>query len=187
MPEIHNPDGGNARGKVLWHVTMSLDGFIAGRDDSMDWMTGYATSLADEVIRTTGAILAGRPGYELARERGIKPYGGAWRGRQFVLTHTPPDRSSDPTVTFLSEPIQTAVDTALASADGKNLVLFGAGIGRQCVERGLVDELLVHLVPVLLGDGLRLFEKPGGEQTTLERLSLGASGQLTDLRFQVVR
>src|SRR6266545_4578376 len=138
MPENHDPEGGNARGKVLWHVTMSLDGFIAGHDDSMEWMTGYATSLADEVIRTTGAILAGRRGYELARQRNIKPYGGAWTGP-------------------------------------------------QCVERGLVDELLVHLVPVLLGDGLRLFEEPGGEQVTLERLSLGMSGQLTDLRFRVVK
>ena len=69
----------------------------------------------------------------------------------------------------------------------KNLVLFGASIGRQCIEHGLVNERLIHLVPVLLGDGLRLFEEPGGEQVTLERLSLGMSGQLTDLRFRVVK
>jgi len=166
---------------------MSLDGFIAGRDDSMDWMTGYATSLADEVIRTTGAVLAGRRGYELGRQRGSKPYGGVWTGPQFVLTHDPPGSSSDPTVTFLSEPIRAAVDTALAAADGKNIVLFGASIGRQCIESELVDELLIHLVPVLLGDGLRLFDKPGSEPVPLERLSLGQSGQLTDLRFRVLK
>ncbi|HZD70038.1 MAG TPA: dihydrofolate reductase family protein [Actinomycetes bacterium] len=187
MREVHEPDGGNARGKVLWHVTMSLDGFIAGRDDSMDWMTGYATSLADEVIRTTGAVLAGRRGYELGRQRGSKPYGGAWMGPQFVLTHNPPDSFPDPTITFLSEPIQAAVDTALEAADGKNLVLFGASIGRQCIERGLVDELLVHLVPVLLGDGLRLLQAPGSQRVTLERIGLGQSGQVTDLRFRVVK
>lgn len=63
----------------------------------------------------------------------------------------------------------------------------GASIGRQCAENGLVDELLIHLVPVLLGDGLRLFESPGGEPVRLERVSLGASGQVTDLRFRVVK
>jgi hypothetical protein len=47
--------------------------------------------------------------------------------------------------------------------------------------------LLVHLVPVLLGDGLRLFGRPGGEPVRLERVSLGASGQVTDLRFQLLR
>ncbi|HZD70759.1 MAG TPA: dihydrofolate reductase family protein [Actinomycetes bacterium] len=62
-------------------------------------------------------------------------------------------------------------------------MLFGASIGRQCIERGLVDELLIHLVPVLLGDGLRLFERPGGQPVRLHRLSLGQSGQVTDLRF----
>lgn len=66
-------------------------------------------------------------------------------------------------VTFLSGPIRAAVDTAPAAAEGKNLVLFGARIGRQCIEHGLVDELLIHLVPVLLGDGLRLFERSGSQ------------------------
>jgi hypothetical protein len=66
---------------------------------------------------------------------------------------------------------------------GKNIALFGASIGRQCVENGLADELLIHLVPVLLGDGLRLFDNPGGEPIRLEKLSLGESGQVTDLRF----
>jgi dihydrofolate reductase len=176
-----------ATGTVLWHVTMSLDGFIADRDDSMDWMHGYATSLADEVIRTTGAVLAGRRGYELGLKSGARPYGGAWTGPIFVLTHHPPDSSPDPAFTFLSEPIQDAVATALEAAAGRNLVLFGASIGRQCAESGLVDELLIHLVPVLLGDGLRLFDSPGREPVRLERVSLGTSGQVTDLRFRAVK
>ena len=177
-----------ATGTVLWHVTMSLDGFIADRDDSMDWMRGYATSLADEVIRTTGAVLAGRRGYELGRQSGgVKPYGGAWTGPIFVLTHHPQDSSPDPAFTFLSGPLQDAVATGLEAAAGRNLVLFGASIGRQCAESGLVDELLIHLVPVLLGDGLRLFDSPGREPVRLERVSLGTSGQITDLRFRVVK
>jgi dihydrofolate reductase len=174
-------------GKVLWHVTMSLDGFIAGPDDSMDWMSGYATTLADEVVRTTGAVLAGRRGYELGSERGAKAYGGAWTGPIFVLTHHPPATSPDPSITFLSDGIRAAVATGLAAAGGGNLVLFGASIARQGVEHGLVDEVLVHLVPVLLGDGLRLLELPGGRPVTLERVGLGQSGQVTDLRFRVVK
>jgi hypothetical protein len=73
-----------ADGEVLWHVTMSLDGFITGPDDAMEWAFEYETAspLADEVMNTTGAILAGRRWYDIATSRsagreGI--YGGAWR------------------------------------------------------------------------------------------------------------
>jgi dihydrofolate reductase len=69
-----------------------------------------------------------------------------------------------------------AVDPANLGADRRaQEYLFGASIGRQCIESGLVDELLIHLVPVLLGDGLRLFDKPGSKQVPLERLSRGQS------------
>jgi dihydrofolate reductase len=170
-------------GKVVWHGTMSLDGFITGPNDAMDCVFEITdrSPAGDEVIRTTGAVLAGRRGYELGRQRGSKPYGGAWSGPIFVLTHRP---ANDPAVTFLTGDLPHAVATALAAAKGKNLVLFGASIARQCLQQGLVDEILIHLVPVLLGDGVRLFAGPDSEPIHLHRIECAESGQLTDLRFR---
>jgi hypothetical protein len=113
---------GMSAGIVLWHVTMSLDGFIAGPDDAMDWVFEYAepNPAVDEVIRTTGAILAGRRTYDVGRRDVGKPsgeaFGGAWTGPQFVLTHDVPDGSDDPSVTFLGGDITNAVNRALTVA-----------------------------------------------------------------------
>jgi hypothetical protein len=78
-----------ADGKVLWHFTMSLDGFVAGPNHEMDWMTGFSQRprLVDEYVQTTGAVLGGRDGWDAAP--GGRPYGGAWNGPIFVLTHHP--------------------------------------------------------------------------------------------------
>jgi len=177
-------------GKVLYHVTMSLDGFIAGPGDSMDWLVSYrgpAPAGADEVIRTTGAVLAGRRLYDQGLSQpGQRPYGGAWSGPVFVLTHHPP-AADDPSVTFLSGGVRDAVATALEAAGGRNVVLFGASIPRQCIEESLLDEILVHVMPVLLGDGVRLFAKGSAAPVRLEKVSVAESGQLTDLRFLVVK
>ena len=81
-----------AGGKVLWHFTMSLDGFVAGPEHQMDWMAGTTLrpGLAGEYVKTTGAVLGGRDGWDRAT-RGSRPYGGAWDGPIFVLTHHPGD------------------------------------------------------------------------------------------------
>jgi dihydrofolate reductase len=176
---------------VLWHVSMSLDGFIAGPDDAMDWVFEYPPGpnpVVEEVIRTTGAILAGRRWYDVAKERhggraGI--YGGAWTGPVSVLTLRPPDASGDPEITFLSDGVDNAFATARSAAGGKNVGIFGASVAHQSIDHGLLDEIVVHLVPVLLGDGVRFFSSPGTERTRLETLSVGQSGQMTDLRFRV--
>jgi dihydrofolate reductase len=179
-------------GKVLYHVTMSLDGFIAGPGDAMDWVFKYPgpkpSPAGAEVIRTTGAILAGRRLYDLAiSPPGGKPYGGAWTGPVFVLTHKPPEGAHDPSVRFLSGSIQDAVATALDAAGGKSVVLFGATIPQQCIQEGLLDEIVIHLVPVLLGDGIRFFSSPGIKPINLEKISVAESGSLTDLRFRVAK
>jgi riboflavin biosynthesis pyrimidine reductase len=64
-------------------------------------------------------------------------------------------------------------------------VIFGANTARQCLDAGLLDEIVVHVVPVLLGDGVRLHGGPGVGQVDLERTAISQSGQLTDLRFRV--
>jgi dihydrofolate reductase len=171
---------------------MSLDGFIAGPDDAMEWAFGYgdATSLADETMKRIGAIVAGRRWYELAIERwngvdGI--YGGAYDGRVFVLTHHPPAESADPRISFASEGIEAAVATAQAAAGDKDVGIFGASLSRQCLEAGLLDEIVIHSAPVLLGGGVALYGAGGDARVELERISVGEAAQLTDLRFRVVK
>ena len=176
--------------RALWHVTMSLDGFIARRDNSTEWMFahGSAGPMGREVVARTGAILAGRRGYDLGTRAGSGPraiYGGTWSGPVFVLTHRP--GATDAGVTFLSGSIEEAVATAKAAADGKDVGVFGADIARQCINAGLVDEIFVHLVPVLLGDGLRLFSDTASPPVRLRKTRCDDAGQITDLSFAVLR
>ena len=181
--------------KVVWHVTMSLDGLIAGPDDTMAWAFEHEgpNRLADEVMRSTGAILAGRRWYDVASERysgrqGI--YGGAWEGPVFVLTHRPPDAPADPGIAFLSGGLEDAVATAGQAAGAKHLEIFGADVAAQCLDAGLIDEIVVHVAPVLLGDGVRLYGLAGDRsQVELERTDLAESGEgrLVSMRFRVNR
>jgi dihydrofolate reductase len=180
-------------GQVVWHTTMSLDGFVAGPDHAMQWAFGYPgpNRMGDEVMRSTGAILAGRNWHDVAVERyggrgGI--YGGAWDGPVFVLTHRPPDDPPDPEITFLTGSIEDAVATARAAAGERNLEIFGANVAAQCLDAGLLDEIVVHVAPVLLGDGVRLYGgDPRFAQVRLERTELAESGQLTSMRFRVAK
>jgi dihydrofolate reductase len=150
-------------GKVLLHFTMSLDGFVAGPGHSMDWMGGttFRPGLVDEYATTTGAILGGRDGWD-AFPDASNVYGGAWSGPVFVLTHHPEDATPGEGVTFLSCDVAEAVRIAAEAADGRNVEVLSPTIGRQLLERGLVDEIDLHIAPVLLGDGIRLFDNPGG-------------------------
>jgi len=177
---------------VVCHTSMSLDGFIAGPGDAMDWIFDYPTpETAWAVMRMTGAMLAGRRTYEVGRRDVGKasgaPYGGAWSGPIFVLTHHPPTDEEDPTITFLSGDIRDAVAKGLAAARGKNLEVLGANVVRQCIEARLLDEMIVHVTPVLIGDGVRLFERSNGEPVRLERLDVDQSTQVTALRFRVLK
>jgi dihydrofolate reductase len=176
---------------TISHHTISLDGFIAGPDDSMDWVFAYGepTSLGDETMRRIGAIVAGRRWYELAKERwdgvdGI--YGGEWDGRVFVLTHRQAE-DADPRISFVSGGIEEAVSAAQESAGDKDVGVFGGSLTRQSLDAGLLDEFVLHLAPVLLGSGVRLFGDEGAEQVELERVSVGEANQLTDLHFRVRR
>lgn len=67
------------------------------------------------------------------------------------------------------------------------MMVTGVDVGRQCIEEGLIDEILVHLVPVLLGDGVRLFGGPGFERVNLERIGVSVYGPATELRFRVLK
>jgi dihydrofolate reductase len=183
-----------SEGIVLWHTTMSLDGFIASSGDKMDWIFTYTypNDEIDEVIRTTGALLVGRRSYDVGKNVDAppetkKPYEGQWIGPQFVLTHHPPDTSVDSTITFINEDITKAVNIALKAADGKNIVIIGASVARQCIDAGLIDEIFIHIVPILLGDGIPLFRRKGFIKTELELISFTQTNQTTNLRFRVIK
>ena len=182
-------------GRVLWTTTMSLDGFIAGPDDAMGWVFEFGSNdsgSVQELIRTTGALLAGRRTHDVGRkedqvEEAKAPFGGGWSGPIFVLTHRPPDAPEDEPITYLSGDVRRAVRKAGEAAGSKDVLVLGADVARQCLEEGLIDEVVVHLVPVLLGDGVRFYGGPGVRRVDLERVSAVVSGQVTELRFRVVK
>jgi dihydrofolate reductase len=100
-----------------------------------------------------------------------------------VLTHHPDDTTPTNGVTFLDCEPAEAVAIALAAADGKNVEVLSPTIGRQLLHLGLIDELDLHIAPVLLGDGIRIYDHPGGEPILLERASDGAFVEV-DARYR---
>jgi dihydrofolate reductase len=178
-------------GKVLYSATMSLDGFIAGHGGDMSWLTEYLepNPLVDELIGEIGALLVGGRTFRGDDpHRGTpnegKPFGGGWTGPQFILTHHPPD-TPVPGVTFVGD-LDSGVTAAKAAAGDKYVNVLGANTAQQCLDAGVLDEILVLIVPVLLGDGVRLFDRPGGTNVKLERISLTHTPRATNLWFRVV-
>ena len=179
-------------GKVLYSVTMSLDGFIAGPGGNMSWMTEYLgpNPLVDELIGQIGALLVGRRTFggddpHRGTDKEGKPFGGGWDGPQVVLTHDVP-ADPVPGVTFVAD-VDAGVAAAKAAAGDKYVNILGASTAHQCLDAGVLDEILVCIAPVLLGDGVRLFDRPGGTNVKLERVSLTHAPQATNLWLRVVR
>jgi dihydrofolate reductase len=185
-------DSSAGTGKVVVNRSMSLDGFIAGAGDAMDWIFDFVgPDEFPEIAAATGAMLIGRRTYDVgnrmkaAREQepvsNNESYG--FSGPMFVLTHEPPE-APDPAVTFLRGDISRAVATARSAAGGKNLEILGADVAAQALRRGLVDEILVYLLPVVLGDGIP-FSPAGSARVDLDPISSKQSGAVTLLRFRV--
>jgi dihydrofolate reductase len=179
-------------GPVLYSVTMSLDGFIAGPGGDMSWLTAYLgpNPTVDALIGKIGALLVGNRTFRgddphKGTTREGKPFGGGWSGPQFVLTHHAPD-TPVPGVTFVGE-LTSGLAAARAAAGDKYVNIIGAAVARQCLEAGVLDEIFVCIAPVLLGDGVRLFDHPGGTNVTLERLSVTDAPRATNLWLRVVR
>jgi dihydrofolate reductase len=188
-------DTSTGDGKVVVNRAMSLDGFIAAPGHAMDW--GAGRQLADfvapdefrEIAAATGAMLVGRRTADVgARMEAEKPgsVDYPFSGPVFVLTHRPPEppEPPGPEVTYLTGDIGEAVATARSAAGGKNLEILGADVAGQCLRRELVDEILVYVLPVLLGDGIR-FSPPSLPRIDLEPVSSTRSGAVTILRFRV--
>ncbi len=178
--------------KLLYSATMSVDGFIAGPGGDASWMTGYLgpNPAIEEITGQIGALLVGRATfggddpYKGTGGEG-KPFGGGWSGPQFVLTHRAPP-TAVPGVTFVGD-LDSGVAVAKAAAGDRYVNVLGASVARQCLDAGVLDEILVCIAPVLLGDGVRLFDHPGGSRVKLERLSLNQAPHATNLRLRVAR
>ncbi len=181
-------------GNVFVHTLVSLDGFIAGPHDDMSWVFRHVDDMpghvVEEVIARTGAVLAGRRVYDVGRRvqrpeaRGL--FDGRWRGPHLILTHTPPTDETDPIFSFLSGDVRDAVATALTAAGGRDVLVLGANVVDQCLGAGLVEEILMHIVPELVGDGVRLFDD-STLRASLTTLDVSTSGELVNLRLRVER
>jgi dihydrofolate reductase len=204
-------------GKVISDMSMSLDGFIAGPNDSVElglgeggerlhqWLYDLASwrerhgiaggktdtdsEVLEESFQNAGAIVMGRRMFDLAE--------GPWGDNPpfhipvFVLTHRAREKlvkEGGTTFTFVIGGIESALNQAIAAAGDKDvMVAGGANIIQQCLRAGLLDEMHIHLVPVLLGGGRRLFENIGAEQIEMESTRVIASPDVTHLRFSVIK
>ena len=178
--------------KLLYTATMSLDGFIAGPGGDMSWLADHLgpNPAVDDLIGQIGSLLVGARTFGgddpyKGMEGEGEPFGGGWSGPQFVLTHYPRE-TSVPDVTFVGD-LGAAVAAARAAAGGKYVNVLGADVARQCLEAGVLDEVLVCVAPVLLGDGVRLFSHPGGTNVRLERVSLSGAPGASNIWFRIVK
>ena len=170
--------------KFLYHITMSLDGFVAGPADDMTWLSGLHAGpnpVAERVIGGIGAVLMGHNTYAPATAASGEVYGGRWTGPIFVVTR---DAAPSAGFTLVGDLGQAASAAAAAAGDGYVAVL-GATTARRCLEAGLLDEVLVHVAPVLLGDGVRLFDHPGGTRVRLAPRELSHTGPITNAWYRV--
>lgn len=190
-------------GRVCVFMSLSLDGFVAGPDVGVDhpmgvggerlhaWLDGTDPQDAAIAARmfssaTTGAVLMGRRTFTV----GEGPWGddGTFGLPCFVVTHRPADtiRKGATTFTFVTGGLDKAVAQARAAAGTGNVNVMGADLVQQMLRAGLIDELHLTIVPILLGDGVRLFEHLSPEHVELERTSVIASSVVTHLQFRVI-
>jgi dihydrofolate reductase len=188
--------------KVIFDMSMSLDGFVKASNATPEQPLGDGGERLHEWafsederdrevlaggVKGSGAIIAGRRTYDDSL-----PWWGADGPhpptRVFVVTHEAPDAVPEGSVyTFVTDGIESALEQAKAAAGDKNVaVMGGPDIGRQFIESGLVDEIGVHLVPVLFGSGTRMFEHLGGERIQLETTSVIETPAAIHLEFRVV-
>lgn len=178
-------------GKVFLDMVMSLDGFIAGpnNDDGglHDWYfspSGNAVMVIDELLRDIGAMIIGKRSFGDQPEGFDTPYKVA----HFVLTHAarPGVEKGGAIFAFVDNGIESALAQAKAAAGEKAVcVAGGAETAQQFLKAGLIDEVQIHLVSLLLGDGLRLFENVAPMK--LERTRVLESPGVTHLQFRVIK
>jgi dihydrofolate reductase len=192
---------------TVLYMSMSLDGFIAGPNDDRgnglgvdghrlhDWLadgtdpashrpSGVSGAVFDELM-ATGAVVAGRRTFEIA---------GGWSGDHhdgvpiFVVTRRPPDGGAPdwPLVTYVTD-VATAMAAAKDAAGDRDVLVHGARTAQLALAAGVLDELEIHQIPVLLGQGRRLFDHLGPHHIELELARIVDAPGVTHLRYRVLR
>lgn len=158
----------------------------------MSWLSAFVgpDPTVDTLIRETGALLVGHRTFtgddpNKGGEGEGEAFGGGWSGPQIVVTHHIP-LEEVPGITFTDD-LSRALDTARAAANGGYVNVLGADIARQLVAIGELDEVLTFVVPIMIGDGVRLFDAPGSAPVRLERTHLIDAPMSTNLWFRVVK
>ena len=187
---------------IRLYMTTSVDGYVAGPDDSpeqpmgaggfrlFNWLDrrrdpGPNGQVFDELLATR-AVISGRRTYEHA---------GRWQGDHhdgvpvFVLTHQVPDEPPPGSVRYVTD-VREAASRARAAAGDQDVLVHGAGVGSALLRAGELDELELHVVPVLLGQGRRLFDRPAAQielqlVRTLTPSDVDPAQQVTHLRYRV--
>jgi dihydrofolate reductase len=191
--------------RVIFDISMSLDGFVTasnvrpeaplgdGGRRLHEWAFGEDErnrELLEEAVNFVGAVIAGRRTYDLSvASWGADGPAGPARVPVFVVTHTEPEDVPEGGVyAFVTDGIEGALEQAKAVAGEKDVaVMGGAEVGQRYIGAGLVDEISIHLVPVLLGGGTRMFEHLGGGHLRLETAEVIETPEATHLRFRVAR
>lgn len=213
--------------KLKLDISMSLDGYVAAPDQSLEdplgkggmrlheWvfglktfrerhgMSGGETNADDEIVAETvrgiGAVVMGRKMFSGGQGPWESdPNADAWWGDDppfhvpvFVLTHherEPLVKQGGTTFTFVTDGTESALEQAREAAGDQDISLAGgATVAQQYLAAGLLDELQIHLVPVVLGGGVRLFDGAVPAPVELEAERVVASPAVTHLRFRVVR
>ncbi len=194
-------------GKITFNMSVSLDGFVAGPNDEVDRLFGWyfsgdtevpvqegrfvlkvspeSAKLLKESQRTTGAMVAGRRMFNVAQGwGGTPPFAPC-----FIVTHTVPQewgKEGSP-FTFVTDGVESAIRQAKKAAGDKDVVVATAKIMQQCLKLGLLDEIAFDLVPILLGNGIRLFENLGNEPIQLENTRTIQAAGVTHLAFRVIK
>jgi dihydrofolate reductase len=146
--------------------------------------------LLAEAVDAVGAVIAGRHTYDLSVPWwGVDGPTGPARVPVFVITHAEPEDAPEGGVyAFVTDGIESALEQAKAAAGDQDVaVMGGAEIGQKYILAELVDEISIHLVPVLFGGGTRMFEHLGGEHIQLETAGVIETPLATHLRFHIVK
>jgi dihydrofolate reductase len=189
--------------KVVLDMSMSLDGFIAGANVSREYPMGvngenlhtwiFSTpkdkvdaDVEREMFLKTGAVILGNRTFEI----GVDLWGDVpFPAPSFVITHKKrePLIKKSGTFTFVTDGIESALQQALAAAGNKDVRLMGADIAQQFLSVGLIDEIQINHVPILLGEGVRLFEHLGVINSQLEKDRVLDSPHATHIRYRVLK